>query len=320
MNIKTTIPAFALALALGAAGSTQAASMEKVKAAVSWVGLWDTSQPTFCSDRGKFKEAGLEVEIVSTRGGSETVQAVISGGMDIGYSPGTNAAIAAYAKGAPIKIVSSEFIGQNDTYFYVPVNSPIKSVDDVPGKKVGYPRPGGAGEAILLGLKAERGIEFEAVVTGGMDATRTMTMTGQIDIGWSVPPYGLDAVEKGEIRVVFSGDVVESQRKITNRVNIANAEFLEKRRPVAEKFFSVLKECIEWAYENPDESLKMYADINKVSLETAKLARDFYGKEQLALAPILSLDKSIEQAVEQGFIDKPLSQDEIDDMIDLLVE
>ena len=295
-----------------------ASAAETVKVAVSWVGLWDTSQPTFCKDRGEFEKAGLDVRITPTRGGSETVQAVIAGGMDIGYSPGTSAAIAAFVKGAPIKIVGSEFVGQNDTFFYVPANSPIKTIADMAGKKVAYPRPGGATEAVLLGLKAEHKLDFTPVSTGGMDATRTMTMSGQVDVGYSVPPSGLDAVAKGEIRVLFSGDVVESQREISARVNIASDDFLKNRRPVAEKFFKVLNDCIDWAYANPDESAKMFAALNKIDISTAKEALKFYNRDKLRFVPLKGFDESIQSAVTNKFIEKPLTAEQAKQIVDLI--
>jgi len=301
-----------------ASTAVQAQSPETVKVAVSWVGLWDTSQPTFCKDRGEFAKAGLDVQITPTRGGSETVQAVIAGGADIGYSPGTSAVIAAYVKGAPIKIVGSEFVGQNDTFFYVPANSPIKKIEDIAGKKVAYPRPGGATEAVLLGLKAERKIDFTAVSTGGMDATRTMTMTGQVDVGYSVPPSGLDAVASGEIRVLFAGDVVASQKDISARVNIAHTNFLKNKREVAKKFFKILDECVDWAYKNPDQSSKMYADLNKVTLPTAKESLKFYGREQLRFTPIKGFEDSIKGAIDGKFIDKDLTAQQKTDIVDLL--
>jgi ABC-type nitrate/sulfonate/bicarbonate transport system substrate-binding protein len=111
--------------------------LEKVTVATTALGLWDTSQPTFCKNRGEFAKAGLDVEVISTRGGSENVQAVIAGGADIGYSPGMNAVLSAYAQGSKIKIISSEFIGQNDTFWYVLADSPIKTIGDISGKSVG---------------------------------------------------------------------------------------------------------------------------------------------------------------------------------------
>src|SRR5262249_22946295 len=151
------------------------------------------------------------------------------------------------------------------SFFYVRNDSPMKTLDDIRGKKVAYSRPGSAAEAILLALKPERNIDFTAVSTGAMDATITMVMTNQIDVGFSAPPYGLDEIEKGQIRVLFSGDDVKSQRELTNRVIIASADFVKNKREIARKFLETLDRCIEWAYANPAESSKLYAEMNKIT-------------------------------------------------------
>ncbi len=306
-----------LALAVPVCGNS-AQALEKVRVATTFIGLWDTTQPTFCKERGEFEKAGLDVEVVSTRGGSENVQAVVAGGMDIGYSPGTNSVFAAYRQGAKIKVISSEFLGQNDSFFYVPADSPIKSIDDIKGKTVAYSRPGGASEAILLALKAERNMDFKAISTGAMDATFTMTMTRQIDVGFSVPPSGLDAVESGQIRVLFSGDDVKSQAKLTGRLIVAGAEFVKNRREVARKFLEVLDRCIDWSYANIDKSAPPYAAMNKVDAKIAAKALAFYKRETLAFGPVAGIAELNQQAAAGKFIEKPLTADEIADLMDIV--
>ncbi|MGE3148414.1 MAG: ABC transporter substrate-binding protein [Pseudorhodoplanes sp.] len=297
-----------------------AQSLEKVKVAASWVGLWDTSQPTFCKERGAFQKAGLDVDIISVRGGSETVQAVTSGSADIAYSPGVNAVLAAYMQGAKIKIISSEFIGGGDSFWYVRADSPIKTIADFAGKTIGFPRPGGASEAVLLALKRDRKMDFKMVATGGFDATYTMIMTKQVDSGYSGPPSGLEQEKKGEIRIIFSGDDVPSVKDIIGRVNIASTDFLTKRRPVAVKFMQVLNECVNWAYANPDESLKMFAALNKVTdPDIAKRSLQFYKREALAFSPLKGFDEAVRQAVEGKFIDKAPTEAQLKDLIDLLL-
>jgi NitT/TauT family transport system substrate-binding protein len=300
------------------APTATAQQMEKVRVATTFLGLWDTSQPTFCKDRGEFAKAGLDVEVASTRGGSENVQAVTAGGMDIGFSPGANAVFAAYRQGAKIKIVSAEFKGQNDTFFYVRSDSPLKSIGDMAGKAVSFPRPGGASEALLLGLKNERKLDFKMVATGGMDATFTMTMTKQVDVGYAVLPSVLDAVEKGQVRMLFSGENVESQKNLSNRVIIASSDFVRNRRPVAQKFLEVLDRCIDWSYANIAESSKMYAALNKIEPAIAAKALSFYKRDMLAFGPMVGMDELVKQSVENKFIDKPLTPDEIKDLVDIL--
>jgi len=311
--VKASVTAIGLALL-----AQPAMALEKVKVATTFLGLWDTSQPSFCKERGEFQKAGLDVEVTSTRGGSENIQAVLAGGMDIGYSPGTNAVFAAYAHGNKLKIVSSEFLGQNDTFFYVPKDSPIKTTADLKGKSVAFPRPGGASEALLLAFKHDSKLDFKPVATGGMDATMTMVMTKQVDVGYSIPPSGLAAVDEGKIRVLFAGDDVKSQANLTGRVIVVKADYLKKKRDVVKKFLTVLDKCIDWTYANKAESSKMYGTLNKVDPKVAGEGIAFYKRKTLAFGPIKGAKEVMQQAVDSKFIEKPLTDAELKDLIDII--
>jgi NitT/TauT family transport system substrate-binding protein len=309
---------FAFASFLVVTTIAPALAAEKVRVATSFLGLWDTSQPYFCKQRGEFEKAGLDVEVTSTRGGSENVQSVLAGGMDIAYSPGTNAVLAAYMQGAKLKIVGAQFTGQGGAFFYVPADSLIKTVDDLNGKTIAFPRPGGAMEALLLGLKNERHLDIRSAATGAIDATYTMVMTKQVDVGYSFPPSLLDLVESKKIRVLFVGDDIVSMRNLTGRVNIVSDDFLKNRRAVAVKFFEVLDRCIDWAYANLPAATQMYADINKIEFPIASKSVAFYKREQMRFGPLSALDVTIEQAIKDKFISQPLTPAQIADLVDIV--
>ena len=69
---------------------------------------------------GIFKKHGLDLEILYTQAGPESIQALIGGSIDIATAAGVSAAVGTFAKGAPIRIIGSEIIGSPDLYWYVP--------------------------------------------------------------------------------------------------------------------------------------------------------------------------------------------------------
>ena len=48
-------------------------------------------------------------------------------------------------------------------------------------------------------------------------------MSGQVDIGWAAPPFGLREIKEGKIRIIARGSDVPSLRGQTVRVLLVNA-------------------------------------------------------------------------------------------------
>src|SRR5499433_3176463 len=119
------------------------AQAEPLKVAISQRGFWDSSFVEFAEAAGFFKEAGLEVETFYTDGGAATLTTVLSGSVDVGLSNGLLGVIGAYAKGAPVKIISAQMTGANELYWFVKADSPIQTLKNVgEGKTVAFSSPG----------------------------------------------------------------------------------------------------------------------------------------------------------------------------------
>jgi len=78
---------------------------ETLKIASPQPGSWESAIPMLGQQQGFFRKRALELEIVNTSGSGETLQAVISGAVDIGLSAGTVGVLGAHARGAPIRII-----------------------------------------------------------------------------------------------------------------------------------------------------------------------------------------------------------------------
>src|SRR6478735_6092591 len=115
------MPVFLFAAVL-AALSTAAHADETLKLAVGAPNNWDSGLPDIGKRAGIFQKHGLNLEILYTSGGGETLQAVISGSVDIGVGAGTSSALGAFAKGAPVRILLAGATGASDLYWYVPAD------------------------------------------------------------------------------------------------------------------------------------------------------------------------------------------------------
>ena len=70
-----------------------AAADDVVKMAIGQRGNWDTSITHLGEKAGIFKKHGLQLEMIYTSGSGETLQPVISGGVDLGLAVGTLGAL-----------------------------------------------------------------------------------------------------------------------------------------------------------------------------------------------------------------------------------
>ena len=214
------------------AGHSLALAQDALKLAVGAKGIWDQSISELAQNAGIFKKHGIVLAIFYTQGAGETLQAVISGSADLGIGLGTLGVMGAYAKGAPIRIIGATMTGANDTYLYVPADSPIKSLKEADGRTVAFSTVGSSTHMVVLGLEQQAGVKFKPVAAGSATATLTQVMSGQLDVGWAAAPFGIEAIEQGKIRVIARASDVVAYRTQTSRVLAANLTALDRRRDV----------------------------------------------------------------------------------------
>jgi NitT/TauT family transport system substrate-binding protein len=300
------------ALALGDPASAQ----DVLKIAVPQRGAWDTAIPELGQRAGIFKKHGLTLEILYTQGGPESIQAVVSRSMDIGTGVGVSAAVGAFAKGAPIRVIGSEMIGSPDLFWYVLPASPIRKIEDLNGKTVGFSQVGSSSNAALLELLKQYKLDAKPVALGGMQATFTQTMTGQVDVGWAAAPFALDAVADGKIRIVARGTDVAALKERTARVNVTNLTVLEQRRGALGRFMRGYLETIDWMYSDPD-ALKLYGEYSQLPATVVQRVREFIPKETIAPERVVGLDQIVADAVKLKFIADPLTPAQIKEFVQI---
>ena len=264
---------------------------------------------------GAYARRGVEVEALCTQGTGETQQAVISGSADIGIGIGTLGALGAFAKGAPIRIVSGSATGNAD-FWIVKADSPLKGVNDATSAHtVAYSTNGSSTHSVVLGFIRELGLKAKPIATGGPAATLTLAMSGQVDIGWTSPPLGFDLLDEGKIRIFARANDVPSLRGQTVRVNIANAESLKARRDAHVRFMQAFREVIDWMYSDP-KALAMYADYRKTSLRNATRMRDeFFAKSALDPDTVKGMDALMVEGVNFKYLAKPLTAEELREFV-----
>jgi NitT/TauT family transport system substrate-binding protein len=314
--MKTSKLVLAATLAALSAASAHAADL--VKVAIGQRGLWDSAIVELGRDKGIFARHDVTAEVVYTAGGGETQQAVISGSVDVGVSAGTLGVLSAFAKGAPVRIIAGEATGTAE-YYFVKADSVVqKNFKGVkPTMTLAYSTAGSGTHITALRFMKEYGFEAQLVKTGTVPATFTQVMSGQVDIGFSTPPVGLEAAEEGKIRIVALANDLASIRTQTVRVTIANASDLAKRPAVYARFIQAYRETIDWMYSD-DAAIDAFAKWAGITPMMARRVRDgFYPKEMLQLDKVSRLDDIIQDAIAFKYIAQPFSAEQIGVLLQL---
>jgi ABC-type nitrate/sulfonate/bicarbonate transport system substrate-binding protein len=295
----------------------EALAADRLRLAIGQRGLWDSSFAEIGQQVGIFKKHGLELEVFYTSGGGETQQAIISGSADIGVSPGTLGVLGAYARGAPIRIIAAEATGTAE-YYFVRSESPLKKFQDAaPETTLAYSTNGSGTHITALRFMKEYGFQAKLVATGNVPATFTSVMSGQVDIGFSTPPFGLEAQEQGKIRILALANDLPSVRNQTVRVTIANAADLVRRREVYRRFIQAYREVIDWMYADP-RAIEMFARYAGISNAMAQTVRDkFYPKTMLQLDEVKGLAELMQDAITFKYLAQPLNQQQLAELLQL---
>ncbi|MDT3683422.1 MAG: ABC transporter substrate-binding protein [Pseudorhodoplanes sp.] len=106
--------------------------------------------------------------------------------------------LGAYSKGAPVRVIGAETTGAADLYWYVKSDSPVKSLKDTAGKTLAYSTNGSSTHGIVTAFMKQFDLTAKPTATGGPPGTLTQVMSGQIDVGWAAPPFGLDQLDQNQ--------------------------------------------------------------------------------------------------------------------------
>lgn len=181
------LAAAAVALAL----SSGMAMADKVTLAIGGASCLCYLPTVLAHQLGEYKKAGVDVDLVAFKGGSESLKAVIGGSADVvsGYF---DHCVNLAAKGQNLQsfVVYDRFPG------LVLVVSPkhndaIKSVKDLANKKVGVSAPGSSTDFFLKYLLSKNGVDPNsvAVIGVGLGGSAVAAMEqGQIDAAVMLDP------------------------------------------------------------------------------------------------------------------------------------
>ena len=197
-------------------------------------------------------------------------------------------------------------------------DSKIQSLKDATADDtIAYSTSGSSSNNIVVAFVSELGAKAKPTATGGPAGTLTAVMSGQVDIGWSAPPFGLQEIKEGKIRIVARGSDVPSLRGQTVRTLIVNENALKTKRDAIMRFVDAYREAVDWMYSDP-KAVEMYSVKIKRPVDLLKESMTkFHPKEAMQTDKFADLDGAIADAVKLKFLEKPLTKEQIAELLQI---
>ena len=160
-------------------------------------------------------------------------------------------------------------------------------------------------------------MKAKPTATGGPPATLTQVMSGQIDIGWAAPPFGVKEIKEGKIRIVARGSDVPSLHGQTVRAIIVNADALKEKHDAIMRFVKGYREAVEWMYADP-KALEMYSAKVKMPVDLlGESLKEFHPKSAMQTEKMADLDGAVKDAVTLKFLDAPLTKEQLAEFLQI---
>ena len=253
------------ALTLGLSFSSTAA-VQAEEIVISNYGVTVNGMPyAVAKALGYFKEEGADVTgILSSGGGGTTIRNLLGG--NHAYAESSLASIvAASNKGAPLKIISGNAHTVAEFYWVVLPDSPIKSINDLKGKKLGFTNPRSTTQAMDVLLLRQLGLkrsDVELVKTGGFGPMVVALQNGGIDVApFAEPVY---TKRKNDYRVLVAApDIIPA---VTNVVGVTTDEAAEEHADFIRGVIKARRRAVEYIYFNPKKAAKLIAPEYKLEV------------------------------------------------------
>jgi NitT/TauT family transport system substrate-binding protein len=267
-------------------------------------------------EKGFFKKAGIDITgVISGAGGGTSVRNAIAS--ELGYgevSPGP--VITAIQQGQDIRIVN---IGSRtlDLSLIVMPNSPIKTIQDLKGKKFGISNPRSLGEMMAVMVLEKAGLKSEdmpRVALGSLGGALTALEKGAVD-ATAIPSILLRTRGASKYRTVIGP---KDLPRLPPAIGIATTALMKKNPAQLRALLAGRAEAVRFMYKNPDETIKILSKVYEplpaadvATLVKELLAAQFWSEGEMEMELLTNTVKAMRYV---GLIQK---EPDLKAMIDL---
>ena len=243
-----------LILAAAFAGLTLAGAARAEQIVVSNYGIAANGMPyAIAIEKGFFKQQGADVSgILSSNGGGTSIRNLLGGNLDYGEVDlaGT---VAAIEQGNDLHIISDNVLTVGEFVWAVKPDSPIKSLKDFKGHKVGYTNPRSTSQALNILLVQTIGLtqaDVDPIKVGGFGEQVVALNLGAIDIATLADPVW----SKNSARLRTVVRAADALPPLCNVVGVATGKAIAEHGDFLRAVLRARREAVEFMYAHPDEA------------------------------------------------------------------
>jgi NitT/TauT family transport system substrate-binding protein len=265
-----------LVLAFGAAATAQAQQLTKLRI-TNFTNIVVT--PIFYGmEKGWYKEAGLDIEIVKVATGAASVSAVAANQADIGWAAAT-VPMFARSQGVPVKIfMTADQEGPPDhlgTHIDATAKSGINTFADVKGKTVMINAFGTAGELAIRERLMDAGVKWDDVkkVVVPFPQMPAALETGNADVAVTIyPMQGAIMANKAiGAKLLGRGNIMASSKQvIPASIYFATDTWLAKNEKAAAAFGKVYARAQKEIDADPKLRLEWWMKLSGMPKQVAE--------------------------------------------------
>lgn len=239
-----------------------------------------------------FAPQGIAVKWIEFSSGPPMLEAMNVGSVDYG-AVGDSPPVFAQSAGAAVVYAAGQPI-TNGQGILVQANSPIRSISDLKGKRIGFTK-GSSAHNIVVQTLERAGLTYADITPVYLtppDAGPAFA-NGSID-AWSIwDPYFAIGETKEDGRILVNASDITK----TNSFYIANRDFASSHGQVLRQIIDVTTSTAKWAEAHRDEVAKALSAVTGIPLDIQTVAAN---RSSFAVGPIT--DDII--ATQQGVADR----------------
>jgi NitT/TauT family transport system substrate-binding protein len=250
-----------LMLAVALAGLTSINAARSEQLVVSNYGIAANGMPyAVAMEKGFFKQEGADVSgILSSNGGGTTLRNLLGGNLDYGEVD-LAGAVAAIEQGNDLHIISDNVLTVGEFVWAVKPDSPIKSLQDFRGRKVGYTNPRSTSQALNVLLAQTAGLtpaDFVPTKVGGFGEQVVALDLGAIDVATLADPVW--SKNSAKLRTVVRA--ADSLPPLCNVIGVATGKAIAEHGDFLRAVLRARRKAVEFMYANPDEAGDIVAKV-----------------------------------------------------------